>query len=80
MKALSGGGGRGGPALVVKTTRIYNCMYPYGGYTTRSRRLYNKGQEVMYSKAIIEPLQKTFAYIRSPRNFVLFSFLHILPY
>ena len=32
-----------------------------GGYTTRIRRLY-KNQEVMFSDAIIEPLQKTFAY------------------
>ena len=32
-----------------------------GGYTTRIRRLY-KDQEVMFSDAIIEPLQKTLAY------------------
>ena len=33
-----------------------------GGYTTSIRRLYNKDQDVMFSDAIIEPLQKTFAY------------------
>ena len=40
-----------------------------GGYITRIRRLYNKDrklynkdQEVMFSDAIIEHLQKTFAY------------------
>ena len=32
------------------------------GYTTRIRRLYNKDQVIMFSDAIIEPLQKTFAY------------------
>ena len=33
-----------------------------GSYTTMIRRLYIKDQVVMFSDAIIEPLQKTFAY------------------
>ena len=33
-----------------------------GGFTTRIRRLCNKDHEVMFSDAIIEPLQKTFDY------------------
>ena len=33
-----------------------------GGYTAGIRRLHNKDQEVMFSDAIIKPLQKTLAY------------------
>ena len=33
-----------------------------GGYSTMIRRLYNKDLEVMFSDAIIESLQKTFAH------------------
>ena len=33
-----------------------------GGHTTKIRMLYNMDQEVMFSDAIIEPLQKTLAY------------------
>ena len=32
------------------------------GYSTRIKRLYNKDHEFMFSDAIIEPLNKTFAY------------------
>ena len=55
------------------------------GYTTRIRRLYNKDQEVMFSNAIIESLQKTFAYKGckitafsfSPANFALLATIRI---
>ena len=47
------------------------------GCTTRIRRLYNKDQEVMFSDAIIEPLQKTFAYkgckISAQKKFFVFA-------
>ena len=33
-----------------------------GSYITRIRRLYNKDQHVMFSDAILKPLQKTLAY------------------
>ena len=59
------------------TTRIRRL------YKKRIRRLYNKDQEVMFSNASIEPLQKTFAYkgnkITAQKK--CFSFLlPILPY
>ena len=40
------------------------------GYTTRINSLYNKDKEVMFSDAIIEPPQKTFALkgVKSPRK------------
>ena len=54
-----------------------------GGYTTRIRRLYKEDQEVMFSDAIIEPLQKPFAYegckitaqkeVCVPENFALLA-------
>ena len=46
-----------------------------GGYTTRIRRLYNKEQEVMFSDAIIEPLQTTLAYIFFFLFFFFFFFV-----
>ena len=53
-----------------------------GGYTAGIRRLHNKDQEVMFSDAIIKPLQTTFAYkgckINSQKKG--FFFPQILPY
>ena len=47
-----------------------------GGYITKIRRLYKKDQEVMFSDAIIEPLQNLFAYkgskITVPKKCVVF--------
>ena len=52
------------------------------GYTTRIRRLYNKDQEVMFSDAIIDPLQKTFPYkgCKITTRKKKFLFLQILPH
>ena len=63
-----------------KENKIGQSLQGSGGYTTRIRRFYNKFQEVMFSDAIIEPLQKTFAYKGckiSAHNY--FFFLLILP-
>ena len=78
--------GSGGYTTSIR--RLYNKGQEFiqqgsGGYTytTRIRRLYNKEQEVMFSDAIIEPLQKTFAHkgckITAQKKFV---FLRVLPY
>ena len=59
QEVIQQGSGSGNCNLRVERRTIQKGS---GGYTTKIRKLYNKDQEVMFSDAIIEPLQKTFAY------------------
>ena len=59
QEVIQQGSGSGNCNLRVERRTIQKGS---GGYTTKIRRFYNKDQEVMFSDAIIEPLQKTLAY------------------